>query len=254
MHLVLKYFISLLGVIHIIGDSNAPYCFTNQCDLHPSSNIPLPDTPEWLTYEEYSLDQALTDGLDVRCAIHWIQGRTMHRIGRDGIEGFDLKTFNVNEGDIVVFHFGAIDQGGHIYKQVILGREIEEIIETLVSKYLKTIRENQKLYNHLSVVVQAILPPQLHPDPIFVDDFQMSFPYVDFLGFQTNITQRLNERLEAGCKEHGFLFFSVNDLFETEAGGLRIDLSDGRHHVNPKYNFMIKERLIQRLKMKQMLS
>ena len=250
------------GTIHIIGDSNAPYSFTNQYDVLPSLNIPAKGTSEWITYEQCFFDNALSTSnhLEIPCAIHWVQGRTMHRIGRDGIDGLNIQTYQVNDRDVAVFHFGAIDQGGHIYKQVIKGRELDEIIDTLVSTYLRTIQENQKMYPDLTVVIQAVIPPRINADPFFVDDFHKGCPYVNFLDFQSNVTHTLNTKLEMVSKQHNFLFLNVNELLETKEGGLREDLSDGSHHVHPKYNFLFKEKLIlllldhYRLKMKQTLS
>lgn len=96
----------------------------------------------------------------------------------------------------------------------------------------------------MTVVILAFLPPRIDADAYFFNDFKKLYPDVDFLYFQANITRNLNDTLKTMSKENGFLFLNVNESFESDEGGLKKELSDGGHHVHPKFNFIIKERLI----------
>lgn len=230
--------------VHLIGDSNIGYCFTNRYNVRPGIIRPT-SVKEIKNYEHGFFDDAISkqNYLTIPYVIHWVIGRTMHRIGRDAPNGLFIPLYRVQENDVAVLSFGAIDQGGHIYRQTIKDRQVDEIIDTLVRNYLNTIQKNRGLYINLTIVIMAVLPPLIEADRLYVDEFEQAFPCQDFFKFQTKITYQLNEKLEAVSKEHGFLFLNVNSFFETTEEGLRLDRSDA-HHIALPYNFIVKEQLI----------
>ncbi|MCX5921930.1 MAG: hypothetical protein NTX86_01220 [Candidatus Dependentiae bacterium] len=239
------------GNIYAIGDSNAAFCFTNT-EIEPrmiDSSITL--------YEQSMLTYAVNahTTLTIPCTMHWIQGRTMHRIGRDGIADFNIKSFGVQENDIAIFLFGTIDVYGHIFRnnnndddtitKQMTHRDLDEIIDTLTSKYLQTITENRKNYDKLTVVIFACLPPLKHP--FYEKNFLEVFPNQQFLPTQVNIIKKLNERLSYYSTQNNFLLLNVNDLYQDQDGQLLLNLSDGTHHIHPKHTQPLKNRLISML-------
>ena len=94
------------------------------------------------------------------CLIHYIGSVTMHRVGRDGIAGLNLKGFGVNDYDVVVFAFGEIDVRCHMGKQRDqFNRNEDEVINTLAANFLCTILQNKLEYKNLTCVVYSVTPP-----------------------------------------------------------------------------------------------
>ena len=232
------------GKIHIVGDSHSAWCYTSKPNENPWKNIPWPESLREFTYEEFSFPFKITsiNTITINFSIHWILGRTMHRIGRDGI---DLELYGIKNNDIVCFVFGGIDIGGlHVLRQYISGRKIDEIINTCVSNYFNAILDQQKKYNNIPIVIQAVLPYRSFPSKENINEFNQYFPDQSLVSFQIAITNTLNEKLQEYSQRNNFLFLNINHIYETEEKTLRPDLSDGFHHVHPKFNGAFKENLI----------
>lgn len=173
------------------------------------------------------------------CQLHWLGGITMHRVGRDGLSFINLPAWGVQEGQVAVFVFGEIDVRCHIGKQRDeMKRDVNEVIETLVTQYIYTILLNRSLYRQLTCVVYSIIPPadlQNHIDP----------PFYGTLQDRVDITQRLNARLAAWCELFGIEFLNVYYDYATPEGILRAEISDGGVHIAPAHNYAITQKLNQ---------
>lgn len=149
---------------------------------------------------------------------------TMHRVGRDQLEFKDL----TNPGCIAVFCFGEIDVRMHIYKQVQLGRNEDEIIDTLTINYIKTIVKQKE--NGVIPVIMSITPPNsTEPNPMAVGENKHRSRYC----------YKMNESLRKLCAENSIDFLDVYDKYKDENGLLRTELSDGNYHI--KQNSMVIE-------------
>lgn len=205
--------------VHILGDSHAYFCFNNS-----GSNA---------THDERSVFAG------VPWFIHWLGSRTMYRVGRDGLKGLDITGYNIHENDIAVFLFGEVDVRCHIGKQRDeKGRKEEEVIDTLVHKYIQTITANKLQYKSLTCVVASIVPPS-------DQNFNSSYPYYGVLNERVRITREINKCLQKYCLENEILFLDIYSLYAKNDGSLNELLSDGIVHVNPKKNKMIKEKLME---------
>jgi len=205
--------------VHIIGDSHAYFCFNNS-----GSNA---------THDERSVFAG------VPWFIHWLGSRTMYRVGRDGLKGLDITSYNIHENDIAVFLFGEVDVRCHIGKQRDeKGRKEEEVIDTLVNKYIQVINSNRKKCNQLTCVVASIVPPS-------DQNFNSSYPCYGVLNERVRITREVNQCLQKYCLENGILFLDIYSLYAKNDGSLNESLSDGIVHVHPKKNNVIKEKLLE---------
>jgi hypothetical protein len=229
------------GNVHIIGDSHAAFCYTNFPDNNPWNWSSLSSR-----YEEsfFSTDNYIK----IPFSIDWRQGRTMHRIGRDGINGFNIKSYGIKENDIVLLIFGAIDIGSHIFRgdeqiRQMEHRDIDEIIETLVANYIEIVLENKKQYKNITIIISACIP--FAPgNKDRKEAFQKIFPGKSYEDTQVKITNKLNIKLHYYSDKNNLLFLNVNELYTNAKGYLRPELSDGTHHVNIKENRPFKEKLI----------
>lgn len=171
----------------------------------------------------------------------------MHRIGRDGLRGLNIKQLGVQEGDVAVFLFGEIDVRCHIGRQRDeKGRSCSEIIETLVCNYLQTISDNRRNYANLTCVVVSITPPCDR-------GFNITYPFYGPLSERVAITQELNSCLYKYGQQQDIYFLDVYSMFADSDGSLGFGVSDGIVHINPKYNGPIKEKLVEYLLDKKLL-
>jgi lysophospholipase L1-like esterase len=161
----------------------------------------------------------------------------MHRIGRDGLTALDITKHGVNSGDAVIFAFGEIDVRCHIGKQRDLkNRDLDEIIHTLATNYLKTIAQNCAAILHITPIVYSITPPT---DIAYNPDY----PSYGELEDRVNISKRLNSLLKKLCLQHRIKFLDVYDDYSDEKGVLRVELSDNNVHINPAHNESIRKHL-----------
>lgn len=161
------------------------------------------------------------------CVVHFLGARTMHRMGRDGIQFLDLKQHGILDGANVVFAFGEIDVRCHIGKQRDLtNRSVDEIIDTLVVNFIRTIQQNCLFYHTLSPIVYSVTPPSLGID------FPDLFPIYGSLEDRVVITRKLNQRLFEVCSENDIPFLDVYDDYSNEDGTLNLNLSHDTVHID----------------------
>lgn len=204
--------------IHIFGDSHSSFSFTN------SGKAPsLKETFTWYL-----------NNIGYLFCINYLVDVTMHRLGRDNISILDFRKYDIQNGDIIVFAFGEIDVRYNIGKQRDhKKRELEEIIDTLVDNYFKTILMNFNMFTDLHCIIFNVLPPSN----------KAYKPYGTLLD-RIIITKKLNIRLRDECSKYNFQFLDVTDYFSTNYGDLNPALSDGSVHINPNKNALVKIELL----------
>ncbi len=211
-----------MPMVHIFGDSHAVFSFSPDAILK---------TGVWTIFQNNQRHY-------IPFSIHWLGPITMHRVGRDGLIFLDIRNYNIQEKDTIIFVFGEIDVRCHIRKQCELQQcHFNEIIEELVSNYLKTININRAMYKDLHCIIFNIVPPS---DAAYNPDF----PFYGTLQDRVQITYAINNTLKHFCNYHEIDFLEINDLFMDAAGALRKDISDGTVHIHPQHNHSIKERLL----------
>lgn len=136
---------------------------------------------------------------------------TMHKVGRDQLQFKELMT----PGCMVFFFFGEIDVRVHIYKQIQLGRNEDEIIETLISKYTEAI-DKQKYNDVIPVIVSIVPPKRTNPD-------QMNYGTNKD---RSRYCLKLNTLLEKSCILNNIDFLNIYDRYKDEEGLIRTELSD----------------------------
>lgn len=215
------------GVIHVFGDSHASFCFSNQGHLQEIER----------SFFSYKHDNTI---YEVPFVIHWLGPRTMYRVGRDGLFGLNIVHYGVQEGDVVVFIFGEIDVRVHIGRQCEdKGRDLDEIVDTLTSRYIHTLVQNKNLYNNIIFVLASVIPPA----PNRVSDTR-EYPVYGEVQDRVLIAKKLNANLKALAFKNGFLFLDIYSLYADEDGILRAELSDGHVHIGMQYNYLVKNALV----------
>jgi hypothetical protein len=231
--LFISHYSIVSKTIHILGDSHAPFCFREGLIL--SINFLQKMERFELPVTIYKRD------LKIPFIIHWLGPITMHRVGRDGLQFLNVKNFNVQENDIVVFVFGEIDVRCHIGKQRdIKKRKLKEIIDILATKYIETIKENQKQFDELTCVICCIIPP--------IDGLGRNnpeYPFYGELSDRITIARCLNKKLQELCIKNNLLFLDFYDLYADFQGSLNVLFADPIIHIDSIYNRAIKQKLIE---------
>ena len=186
--------------IHIFGDSHAQYSCNGIASYFPD-------------YEYYN---------------HVVYSITMHRIGRDHIL-LGVPSNIDNENDIIIITYGEVDCRSHIYRQIQKGRELDEIINTLVNTYLETIHK----YQFRNTFVLSVVPPVSKKE--YEDRNGPISHHLPFCGTDQErllYIRSMNDKLRKGCEKYGFHFIDPYSLnYIREDGMMNFKMSDGNVHI-----------------------
>lgn len=165
----------------------------------------------------------------------WIGAFTMYRVGRDSIS---FNTHSVPLNGIVVSCFGEIDVRNHIHKHVELGRYEDDIIEELVSNYMKALLHNrQNGYKYIAVMnIVPVTEYQFDIDtphirkPI-LESGSSEFPFLGTHSDRQRYTLKMNKSLQTHCMSNHFGYLDIYTKHVNDQGFLKIDYSDGNCHL-----------------------
>ena len=152
-----------------------------------------------------------------------------YSFGKEKLNRCDIRNFNIQNGDTVVFCFGEIDCRCHVYKHINETTTYQYIIDNIVDNYFEAIKINivtseLKLKN---VCVYNIVPPiqryNTHENP--------EYPYLGNDEERKEYTLYFNKKLKEKCAENNYIFFDIYDKYIDENGFLRKDLSDDNVHI-----------------------
>lgn len=167
-------------------------------------------------------------GAIARCKVKWLGAVTMHRIGRDGLGVLDFRQLGVPDGVSVILTFGEIDVRAHVLRQRDeKGRQINEVIETLATRFIACLQANAACYQGLRIAFCSILPPTnriaRHAHDLYgsLQDRRM-------------VTEQLNARIRALCGEAGFAYIDVHQYFRDWDGYLNRAYADSNVHAAPE--------------------
>lgn len=204
--------------VHVFGDSHAHFCFSDHGQA------------------DYSF--AYSDIIHMPFSIHWLGPKTMHNVGKNGLNALNLKNYNIAENDVAVFAFGEIDVRCHVGKQRDHNkRDVNEILDALVVGYFNTINQNKGFYQKIYCVVMEVVPPT-------DGAYSPEYPFYGSLEDRASITLQLNKKLQEVCLQNDVIFLKVQDFYARSDGTLDPALSDGNVHVNMNYNYLVKRRLV----------
>jgi hypothetical protein len=160
---------------------------------------------------------------------HSTNSITMHRVGRDQV----LIGFEEGQNDketVFVCAFGEIDCRCHIQRQIDAGREKEEVINELVSKFMQTCERSFKTFK--KVVICAITPALRRSDYESVHGpITHEFPFVGTDEQRVEHTMLMNALLEKSCMKQGYAFLNVISDYQRPDGTLKYELSDQNSHI-----------------------
>jgi hypothetical protein len=160
----------------------------------------------------------------------------MFRVGRDNsIVNFNNKEHDANS--IICLVYGEVDCRCHIERQIILGRNEDEVIHELVDNYFKTLQNNIIVFK--KVIVVGVMPPTKRSDyenlygPIMDD-----FPFIGTDLDRVRYTMKVNKLIEHNCANRGYIYFNPFDYYTRSDGTLKYELSDLCVHLGNNSYFL----------------
>jgi hypothetical protein len=163
---------------------------------------------------------------------------TMHRVGRDK-EILYFKDEYLHKENIFIMVYGEIDNRCHIHKQVLLGRDFQEVIHKLITEYMKTI--SKVITTYKAIIICAVVPPTNYEEyhkynPPIVHEF----PFVGTDEERIKYWKVLNAELKKQSEANGFFFLDYVDYYTNEDGMLNYALSDKRVHIEDNKHILEK--------------
>ena len=164
--------------------------------------------------------------------------RTMFRVSRDNV----IINFDKNEHDknsILCFNYGEIDCRCHIQKQINLGRNENEIIDTLIHKYFQSIQKNINIYK--KIVIIAITPATNKYD--YEKNYGPITHNSPFLGSDQDrrrYTYKMNKTIEKYCHIYNFIYFDPFSYYKREDESFNHTYSDSMLHLGDNKYFLDK--------------
>jgi hypothetical protein len=165
-------------------------------------------------------------------------GVTMHRIGRDKV--IPGHTSNImRNANTFCFVYGEVDCRCHIGKQVLLGRDEDDVINELTSAYIDSIKS--AITSYKQIIIVGVIPPRCQEE--FEHDhgpITHEFPFVGTDDERVRYTNKVNKNLKSLCEMHGFQYFSEYDYCSRGDGCLEKRYSDGNCHLKDNAVFINK--------------
>lgn len=170
---------------------------------------------------------------------------TMYRIGRDKVIPRHISQpvigiYKFRRRPIFCFGYGEVDCRCHIGKQVVLGRNEDDIINELTSAYIDTIKRVVTSYE--KIIIVGVIPPRCQEE--YKNEHGQithEFPFVGTDIERLRYTNKVNERLKTLCQLNKFQYFNGYDYCTRSDGYL-----DGRYsdQVHLKDNAVFLQRFL----------
>ena len=116
---------------------------------------------------------------------------------------------DIDINDIIIYQFGEVDCRCHIGKQLLLNRDLNDIIEDLISKYIDSININLKQFSNSSIkIIICSIPPTM--DKEFYEKLHgpitHEFPFVGDNIQRSIYTKLMNNTLKKYCNLNNFYY------------------------------------------------
>ncbi len=155
---------------------------------------------------------------------------TMHRIGRDGyIINFDQSFCSVENTFILCY--GEVDCRCHVARQIATGRELNEICNELINKYIETIQASITEYRQ--IILCSITPPLRRREYEDIHGpITHEFPFIGTDEERVKYTLLMNKLLKEAAEKNGYRYLDLwSHYARSEDGTLNSEYSDSICHI-----------------------
>lgn len=173
---------------------------------------------------------------DSHCAAGWAGVAThivgpllCYSFGIEKLQRIDIRDFNIEDGDTIVFSLGEIDCRCHVHKYVNESVKYEDIIDDIVENYFEAIQLNIDVCNIKlkNICIYNVVPPiEKHNTLEYID-----YPFLGSDEERKKYVLYFNKKLKEKCFQKNYIFFDVYDKYIDKNGFLNKDLSDSNVHI-----------------------
>ena len=156
-----------------------------------------------------------------------------YSFGKEKLNRCDIRNFNINDGDTIVFCLGEIDCRCHVHKHITETTTYQDIINNIVNNYFEAIELNVSIsqIKLKNVCVYNVVPPIEK-----YNTFKGGYPETEYPHLGTDEERKkyhlyFNKRLKEKCIQNNYIFFDIYNNYTDENGFLSKDLSDGLVHI-----------------------
>ena len=157
---------------------------------------------------------------------HYKNSTLCYSIGRDGLKRLDIRNYNIENKDILIFCYGEIDCRCHVKKHVNKNISYQKIIDNIINKYFSIIKLNIEISKLDVTVCVYNVPPPVHGFKV-----EHSFGFIGTDNERKQYHLYFNNKLKEKCEEYGYIFFDIYDKYCDDKGFLKKELSDNNLHI-----------------------
>lgn len=153
-----------------------------------------------------------------------------YSFGKEKLNRCDIRNFNINDGDTIIFCLGEIDCRCHIHKHITDTTTYQDIIDNLVDNYFEAIELNISIsqIKLKNVCVYNVVPPIQKYNTLE----NPKYPYLGTDEERKKYVLYFNKKIQEKCFEKEYIFFDVYNHYTDENGFLKKELSDGNVHIS----------------------
>jgi len=134
--------------------------------------------------------------------------------------------------------YGEIDCRCHIQRQIDAGRDEDQIIEELVTKYVAIVRKAASITGARAIILGVIPPTEQAEYEHLNGPITHEFPFVGTDADRVRYTKKVNTLLEkmSSSNESTYLYLYPYGKYERENGTLKYEYSDNLVHLGKGHN------------------
>lgn len=152
-----------------------------------------------------------------------------YSFGKKKLDLFDIRSFNMKDGDTLVFCLGEIDCRCHVNKHISDTVTYQDVIDEIIVNYFETIKLHLEVAQiNLKHVCVYNVPPPIERHNTWENP---EFPYLGTDEERRQYALYFNSKLKEKCFENGYVFFNIYDKYADDNGYLFKSMSDNNVHI-----------------------
>tara|TARA_B110000483_G_C17978459_1_gene458765 strand:- start:103 stop:705 length:603 start_codon:yes stop_codon:yes gene_type:complete len=160
---------------------------------------------------------------------HHLGAKLCYTFGREILNLCDIRKYDINDGDSLIFCFGEIDCRCHVHKHITATTSYRDVIDSIIDSYITAININiyNSDINFKNICIYNVVPP--------IERYNtyenIEQPYLGSDQERKQYVLYFNEILRDKCNENKWVFFDIYNKYIDNNGYLNKQLSDGNVHI-----------------------
>ena len=160
---------------------------------------------------------------------HHLGAKLCYTFGREILNLCDIRKYDINDGDSLIFCFGEIDCRCHVHKHITATTPYRNVIDSIIESYISAININiyNSDINFKNICIYNVVPP--------IERYNtyenIEQPYLGSDQERKQYVLYFNQILREKCNENNWVFFDIYNKYIDNNGYLNKQLSDGNVHI-----------------------